>query len=95
MSRRVTTVRELWTEWHVGLCGCPSVEFLENTCGRKWRLSSKKAKYFSRRHRVIRYVQSLLNRDLSVDDALDKADENRGKRSIDAFSKFLNSKKTF
>ncbi|OWZ16197.1 hypothetical protein PHMEG_00010040 [Phytophthora megakarya] len=53
------------------------------------------AKYFSRRHCVIRYVPPLLSRGLSVDKALDKAVEKRGKRSIDAFSKFLNSKKTF
>lgn len=89
MSRGVYTVRDLWAEWHDGLSGQPSVEYLENNFGRKWRLSAKEAKFFSRRLVVIKYVRSLISRGLQLDNALEKAEIERGRKSIDAFSKHL------
>eukprot|EP00644_Phytophthora_capsici_P007056 jgi/Phyca11/63351/gw1.22.607.1 len=56
MSRRISTVRELWPEWHVGLSNQPSVDCLDKQYGRKWRMSSKEAKFYCRRHCVIKYV---------------------------------------
>ncbi|OWZ21000.1 hypothetical protein PHMEG_0004521 [Phytophthora megakarya] len=87
MSRRVSTVRELWTEWHDGLANQPSIESLERSYGTKWRSSTSESKFFSRRLFVVKYVRVLVQDGLSVDSAIDKADTERGRRSIDAFSK--------
>eukprot|EP00644_Phytophthora_capsici_P008465 jgi/Phyca11/111313/e_gw1.20.201.1 len=95
MSRRISTVRELWSEWRVGLSNQPSVDCLDKQYGRKWRMSSKEARFYSRRHCVIKYVRYLIDQGLPVENAVDRADHERGKRSIDAFSKYLNSRKTF
>eukprot|EP00644_Phytophthora_capsici_P001915 jgi/Phyca11/107611/e_gw1.14.463.1 len=95
MSRGISNVRELWTEWHQGLSNGPSIEQLENQYGRKWRLSSKESKYFSRRLCIIKYVRAMVAQGYSVDSALDKADSERGRKSIDAFSKYISSKKAY
>ncbi|KUF78719.1 Acyl-CoA synthetase family member 2 [Phytophthora nicotianae] len=93
MSRGVSTVRELWTEWHVGLSNRPSIESLEKKYGRKWRLSSKESKFYSRRHCVIKYVRFLINQGSTVESALNIAEAEKGTRSIDAFSKHLSKRK--
>ncbi|EGZ06782.1 hypothetical protein PHYSODRAFT_530039 [Phytophthora sojae] len=94
MSRRVSTVHELWTEWHHGLASQPSIEYLVETFGTKWRASSKEAKFFSRRRCVINHVRRLVNGGLSVEGAIDRADSERGNKSIDSYSKWLRSKQT-
>ncbi|OWY93979.1 hypothetical protein PHMEG_00036432 [Phytophthora megakarya] len=93
MSRGVSTVRELWAEWHHGLTNQRPIQYLENTYGTQWRQSTKEAKFFSRRLCVIKYVRSLVSNGLSIETALEKADIERGRRSIDSFSKYLRSKK--
>ncbi|OWZ22012.1 Short-chain dehydrogenase [Phytophthora megakarya] len=50
MNRKITSVRELWEEWHHGLMHQPSVEYLETKYGTKWRSSTKESKFFSRRY---------------------------------------------
>lgn len=78
MSRGISTVSELWTEWHVGLSTHPSIEYLDQTYGCKWRSSSKEAKFYSRRHYVIKYVRSLVNRGLSIESALKTLSQIKG-----------------
>ncbi|OWZ14280.1 hypothetical protein PHMEG_00012271 [Phytophthora megakarya] len=77
MSRNICTVRELWTEGHVGLAGYPSIAHL-----------------ISRRLRIVKYVRSLISAVQSAEAAIDRAEEERGTRSIDAFSKHLHRKKS-
>eukprot|EP00644_Phytophthora_capsici_P019256 jgi/Phyca11/132436/e_gw1.166.12.1 len=89
MSRGISTVRQLWTEWHYGLANQPTIEYLEKTFGTKWRSSAKESKFFSRRLQVIKYVQSLERAGLTIEASLDRADSERGRKSIDAFSKWL------
>lgn len=91
MSRGVSTVRQLWTEWHEGIANQPSIESLERMYGTKWRSSTRESKFFSRRLYVIKYVRCLVRRGLSAESAIVKADGERGTRSIDAFSKWLRS----
>ncbi|OWZ15572.1 hypothetical protein PHMEG_00010762 [Phytophthora megakarya] len=94
MSRGVSTVKELWTEWHDGIANQPSIQHLENTYGTKWRQSSKEAKFYSRTLCVINYVHTLVSGGLTTEAALERADMERGRRSIDALSKYIRSVKT-
>lgn len=93
MSDSIESVAELWTAWHDGINGGPSIQHLERTYGTKWRSTPGKMKYFSRRNAIIRLVKSLAEGGLSVDDAIVKADKQRDGRSMDAFAKFLQNGK--
>ncbi|OWY99819.1 hypothetical protein PHMEG_00029119 [Phytophthora megakarya] len=94
MGRGGSSVKELWAEWHDGIANQPSIQHLENTYGTKWRQSSNEAKFYSRRLCVINYVHTLVSSGLTTDATLERADIERGRRSIDALSKYLRSVKT-
>lgn len=83
MSRSLVTVRELWSEWHVGINGQPS---LSREFGTRWRASARESKFFSRRKCIIRYVTSLISQGHTKDEAIRKTDEKRGSKSLDGFS---------
>ncbi|EED21184.1 hypothetical protein TSTA_084150 [Talaromyces stipitatus ATCC 10500] len=53
LSRTITTVRELWEEWFVGLNGHPSVQSLESEYGTSWRSEPKERVMFGRRKLII------------------------------------------
>jgi hypothetical protein len=94
MSRAVTTVAELWKEWHEGLASNPSVEEMEEKFGRKWRATSKESKFFSRRKTIIDYVKQVVSTQrVSWVEAVRKVDEERGSKSLDALSKIISSAK--
>ncbi|OWZ15903.1 hypothetical protein PHMEG_00010379 [Phytophthora megakarya] len=64
MSRGVSTVKELWTEWHHGPTNQPSIKYLEKLYDTQWGQSTKEAKFFSRRLCVIKYVCGIVSREL-------------------------------
>lgn len=49
LSRSITTVRELWQEYAVGLAGGPPVRELEVRYGKQWRRRDAEKKFFSNR----------------------------------------------
>jgi hypothetical protein len=53
LSRTISTVRELWAEWTIGLNGQPAVQALEQQYGAKWRSESKERVMFGRRKIII------------------------------------------
>jgi hypothetical protein len=54
LSRRVSTVPDLWREWTVGLAGLPSINALNAEWGSSWRRNSQPEKqYYSMRKVLI------------------------------------------
>ena len=94
MSRGISRVSELWVEWYKGIGSSPSVEYMERTFGTKWRLSCKESKFFSRRKVIIEYVRYIENsRNFDTQASLEYIENEQGTKSLDAFSKYLVSKK--
>jgi hypothetical protein len=60
MSRSLNTVSEVWDEFKRGINGNPPVEMLEHLYGAKWRRSEAERKFFERRSKVIRLVESVM-----------------------------------
>ncbi|OWZ10042.1 hypothetical protein PHMEG_00017168 [Phytophthora megakarya] len=92
MICKISSVQDLWTEWHEGVMNLPSIEYLETTFITKQRSSAQESKFFSRRLYVINYVRKLVNDGIPVELAINKSDTERDRRSIDGFSKWLRSK---
>ena len=61
MSRTISSVRELWQEWEIGLQGQPSVRDLESRYHAKWRSSAAERKFFQRRRRILAYIEDQLH----------------------------------
>lgn len=56
LSRGIRSVRELWTEWHVGIGGGYAVSELERKFGAKW-CGSDERRFFNRRRKIIDLVR--------------------------------------
>ena len=90
MSRQIRTVHDLWQEWFVGIGDKPAVIMLEQQYGTKWRSSAADMKFFSRRKIIVKYVQRLQEEhQVNAEAAVRIADIERGRSSLDAFSKRL------
>jgi hypothetical protein len=88
MNRYLSTVSELWTEWHQGIGSCPSVAFMDTTYGTKWR--SGESKFYLRRKLIIEHVKlTMSTRNVSADSAIQYVENIKGSMSLDAFSKHL------
>ena len=60
-SRAISSVRELWEEWDIGLHGQPSVRDLERRYHAKWRSSAAERKFFQRRRRILAHIEDQLH----------------------------------
>ena len=84
MLRGSNSVRQLWTEWTLGLAGGPSIEALDRCWGAGWRVGSE-AMFYSRRRKIIREIHRRVQDSLAEDDrqAIDQLEQLRGKHSLD------------
>ncbi|TGZ78279.1 hypothetical protein EX30DRAFT_162262 [Ascodesmis nigricans] len=87
LSRAISTVQELWTEWEHGLKGSPSVKSLEAKYGPAWRKSQAERKFYSRRKVIIDEVKKLIDQGYPYHQAVEKVESYRDGRSLDALSK--------
>ncbi len=46
LSRKISTIPEMWREWTVGTIGCPSVEELDQRYGTRWRPEHKEQQFY-------------------------------------------------
>lgn len=53
LSRRISTIPEMWREWTVGTMGCPSVEELDQRYGSRWRPEHKERQFYSVRKVIV------------------------------------------
>lgn len=71
MSRTVSSVGGLFEEWTSGIHGNPSIMYLEETMGTKWRASSKDKMFFIRRRKVITLLEEYSSRKgVPIEDAV-------------------------
>ena len=61
MVRTHGTMTDLWQEWSVGWAGRPSIQFLDDTWGHRWR-RGKEASFYSRRRLIIGETRRLAAR---------------------------------
>ncbi|SCU98994.1 LAFA_0G21286g1_1 [Lachancea sp. 'fantastica'] len=69
-------VRAIWQEYIEGVNGNPSVKFLEDAYGNKWRLK-KNVKTFARRKRLYKFILNGLKRGHSADEMIDLLEKRR------------------
>lgn len=60
LSRTISTVPDLWKEWTVGLGGGPSVQYLEDSYGARWRPSQEERVFFCRRKALVDWIRTRL-----------------------------------
>jgi hypothetical protein len=58
LSRTISTIPDLWREWTVGLGNSPSVQFLEDSYGARWRPSQEERVFFCRRKAIISWIRA-------------------------------------
>jgi hypothetical protein len=58
LSRTISTIPDLWREWTVGLGNSPSVQFLEDSYGARWRPSQEERVFFCRRKTIISWIRA-------------------------------------
>jgi hypothetical protein len=93
LSRNLTTVHEVWTEYSCGI-GCnPAVKDLEITFGTKWRKAPKEQRYFCRRSILYHKIQQLISEGFTEADAVNKLEMLRtsNKFTLDALQKYLHN----
>jgi hypothetical protein len=92
MSRSLTSVSELWKEFHEGIAGNPSIQSLEERYGNTWRKSSSDSKFFSKRRLIIEKVLDIVQKEgVTTKEAIFKLDTFRGSKTLDWLSKNRNS----
>lgn len=62
MARAITTVREVYTEFRIGLSGGPSLESLEADHGAAWRRGRGDSQRFCRRKKIVMAVEAYSKR---------------------------------
>jgi hypothetical protein len=82
MSRGIKTVTDLYRAWNDGLAGDYSVESLEQRWGAKWRQDEKEKKFYNRRRSIILTIKKYAEEhNVSMETAVNLAEENRSRRS--------------
>ncbi|SCU80880.1 LAME_0B04874g1_1 [Lachancea meyersii CBS 8951] len=69
-------VRAIWQEYIEGIDGNPSVKFLEDVYGNRWRLK-KNVKTFARRKRLYKFILNGLKRGHTADEMIDVLEKRR------------------
>lgn len=94
MSRGLSRVSELWHEWYTGFEHKTAIVDLNRKYGAKWRSSQNESKFYSRRKVIIDHVEATVKqRCVNVDTALAICEAEQGKKSLDAYSKYLSKNK--
>ena len=73
--RNLTTIKEIWAEYKVGINGNPSVQSLDSNYGSKWRANIVEQKYYSQRKKIYSLVENLVSHGLSDDEAVERLDK--------------------
>ncbi|CCC69983.1 hypothetical protein NCAS_0D04020 [Naumovozyma castellii] len=71
-----SSVRTIWVEYLYGVNGNPSIRFLEEKYGNKWRLMRNK-KTFSRRKRLYKFILNGIEKGKTADEMIDILEERR------------------
>ena len=93
MPRTLTKISDLWQEFKVGLYGNPSIDFLDDVYGRRWRPSTDK--FYPPRKTVItaveRYVEEAEGetREEKVAKGIERAEKERGRRGLQSYGEWL------
>jgi hypothetical protein len=69
MRKDVDEIPMLWREWKVGLYGQPPLEHLEKKWGKGWRKKDAESRFFNRRRRIIKKIESMMAQDHVSGDA--------------------------
>ena len=93
LSRRVTTVPDLWREWTVGFAGSPPVQALNNQWGSLWRKGPGETQYYCTRKVIINEIISHSSCDRASEKAVRLLKTQRNEQcaklmSLDAFERF-------
>ena len=86
MSRSTHTIKEIWNEYQNGICGAPSIRFLNITYGNKWRATNTESKHYSRRLPIYRAISLLVDEGLSEIDAVNLMTSQKGNTSLVQFA---------
>lgn len=87
------TVPDLWREWTVGICGQPSIQFLESQYGVKWRQDRRKISFYSRRKVIIDAIFTSINRGMTEEEAVVTMERTRGSWTLNKLSNVLVQKR--
>lgn len=78
LNRTIVTVTDVWREYANGLCGGPSVEYLEKEFGTSWRKDRKESRFFSRRNELYKAIKSKADAErTSCEEAARRIEERR------------------
>jgi hypothetical protein len=93
MRRDLVTITDAWQEWHYGLAGQPSVCFLEQQLGAKWRpVKGGHKKYFFTRRRLICAIAEMAKKQgIHGDEAAKQAELLRGGLSMVEYGERLHA----
>jgi hypothetical protein len=96
LSRTISTVRELWAEWTIGINGQPAVQALEQQYGAKWRSESKERVMFGRRKIIIDEIYARTKDGTPVAEAVEALEltQVRMKCSLAKLGDFLKASRT-
>ncbi|EEA20037.1 hypothetical protein PMAA_039040 [Talaromyces marneffei ATCC 18224] len=97
LSRTIQTVRELWTEWAIGLDGQPAVRIIEEQYGARWRADSKERVMFGRRKIIIDEIYARTRDGISLNKAIEAVEliQSKAHCTLSALSKLLKEKQPF
>jgi hypothetical protein len=86
-SSVVNTIQMVYREWYEGWNGRPSISELlgENGQDFSWRSKDDK-KLYSRRHKIIREIQNLVDQGNTTESAISILEERRNKMAISSFA---------
>ena len=73
--RNLTTIRDIWNEYKVGINGNPSVESLDSTYGPQWRGKGVDRTFYYRRKKIYSVVESLVSHGMSEEEAVASLDK--------------------
>jgi len=83
LNRTIVTVTDVWREYTDGLCGGPSVEYLEKELGTAWRKDRKESRFFSRRNEIYKAIKSKADAErTSCEEAARRIEERRSSLCI-------------
>ena len=70
--RNLSSVREIWNEYKVGINGYPSVESLDANYGSRWRSNPDDRTFYYRRKKIYTAIETLVSHGMSDGEAVDR-----------------------
>ena len=77
LARNLTTVKEIWEEYTIGINGNPSVESLSRIYGARWRKSATESSYYYHRSKIYKWITSKIQNGTSGDEAIAELENRR------------------